>query len=203
MINPNLKISGYSVVRLSSNHTILPFDCDDDDLNDFLLNSSKDFQEKLLAVTYVLEDRVAGETVAFFSLLNDKISAELFESGNQWKKRIRSLFPDPKQLRDYPSMKIGRLAVSKNYQRKNIGQNILNILKILFVTENRTGCRFITVDAYRKSLSFYEKNGFIYFSSKDKDDDTRQMYYDLANATQSLSAADIEAIKEAIIPHSS
>ena len=201
MINPNLKISGYSVVRLSSDHTILPFDCDDEDLNDFLLNSAKDFQAQLLAVTYVLEDSQNGQTVAFFSLLNDKISAELFESGNQWKKRIRFLFPDSKQLRDYPSMKIGRLAVSKHYQKKRIGESILNILKILFITQNRTGFRFITVDAYRKSLSFYEKNSFVYFSTKDINEDTRQMYYDLAKATESLSADDLAQIRAAIIPH--
>jgi predicted GNAT family N-acyltransferase len=201
LINPNLKISGFPLTRLSVQHNILSFDCSDADLNDFLLNSAIDYQSKLLAVTYLLEDKNAGQTVAFFSLFNDKISAELFDSNNQWKKRIRSIFASTKQLRDYPSMKIGRLAVSKNYQGKKIGQNILTILKILFITENRTGCRFITVDAYRQSLEFYVKNGFLFFSDKDKDEDTRQMYYDLSRAIESLSPEDLNEIRASIIPH--
>lgn len=27
--------------------------------------------------------------------------------------------------------------------------------------DNRTGCRFVTVDAYRAAASFYERNGFV------------------------------------------
>ena len=38
---------------------------------------------------------------------------------------------------------------------------------------------FITVDAYRTSLDFYEKNSFRYLTTKDIDDDTRAMYFDL------------------------
>jgi hypothetical protein len=34
-------------------------------------------------------------------------------------------------------------------------------------------------DAYRKALPFYEKNDFRYLTTKDLDDDTRAMYFDL------------------------
>lgn len=50
---------------------------------------------------------------------------------------------------------------------------------MLFVTDNRTGCVFITVDVYCQSLKFYENNNFVYLNEKDKMDDTRQMYFDL------------------------
>lgn len=30
-----------------------------------------------------------------------------------------------------------------------------------YVLENKTGCRFLTVDAYAAAVPFYEKNGFI------------------------------------------
>jgi hypothetical protein len=52
-------------------------------------------------------------------------------------------------------------------------------LKDLFVTNNRTGCRFITVDAYKDSLKFYEKNGFKYLTTTDINADTRLMFFDL------------------------
>lgn len=40
---------------------------------------------------------------------------------------------------------------------------------------------FLLNDAksYGASLSFYEKNGFRYLTTKDKDSDTRLMYFDL------------------------
>lgn len=53
----------------------------------------------------------------------------------------------------------------------NIGSHTLNMIKKLFVTENRTGCRFITVDAYNNEevLQFYQKNEFQFFYDKDED----------------------------------
>ena len=35
------------------------------------------------------------------------------------------------------------------------------------------------IDAYRSALSFYERNDFRYLTTKDEDDDTRTMYFDL------------------------
>ena len=78
-------------------------------------------------------------------------------------------------------MKIGRLGVSKEFKGNGVGRFILDYLKILFVTNNRTGCRCLTVDAYDQSLVFYEKNDFNYLTYKDKGKDTRLMYYDLNN----------------------
>ena len=66
-------------------------------------------------------------------------------------------------------------------QGSGLGQEILDWLKILFLTENRTGCRFITVDAYNneRTIAFYEQNEFRFLTSSDEDEDTRQMYFDL------------------------
>jgi hypothetical protein len=66
-------------------------------------------------------------------------------------------------------------------QRSGLGRQILDWLKILFLTANRTGCRFITVDAYNnpRTIDFYERNDFRFLTSADEKDDTRQMYFDL------------------------
>ena len=71
------------------------------------------------------------------------------------------------------------MAVSEKYERQGIGRMIIDYTKELFITNNRTGCSFITVDAYKNSLEFYERNGFLYLSGKDKKSDTRLMYYNL------------------------
>lgn len=51
----------------------------------------------------------------------------------------------------------------------------------MFVIENKTGCRFLTVDAYLDAVPFYEKNGFRFMNAEDNDPHTRHMYYDLMN----------------------
>ena len=60
----------------------------------------------------------------------------------------------------------------------------MNITKLLFLTNNRTGCRFITVDAYNteEAIGMYQKNHFAFITGADKDNETRIMYYDLARS---------------------
>ena len=57
--------------RLTLDSSLKPFDCNDSDLNDFFHNDALDYLQQLLAVTYVLENK--KETIAYFSILNDKI----------------------------------------------------------------------------------------------------------------------------------
>ena len=172
-----MDLSEFSFVRLTSGHQLKPFNCNDADLNDFFFNDAKNYQEGLLAVTYIIETN--DETVAFYSLLNDKIAMEDFDTNSQWYKKISNRLPQNKRHKSYPAMKIGRLGVSANFQGMGIGNMIIDYLKQLFVDNNRTGCKFITVDAYRQSLPFYEKNYFEYLTTKDLKDDTRLMYFDL------------------------
>lgn len=167
-------------VRLTPEHEIKPFDCGDDDLNDFLHNSAKHYSNELMAVTNILENN--AETVAFFSVFNDRVAFSDFEDSTEFNK-FRKAFPNRKRISSYPAMKIGRLGVNVNYHGNGIGTDIINFLKKLFITDNRTGCRFITVDAYRDSLPFYEKCGFRYLSCKDSAEDTRLMYFDLKQIT--------------------
>lgn len=87
--------------------------------------------------------------------------------------------PEGKKYRSYPAVKIGRLAVHSDYQKNGFGSQLLDYIKGMFITHNRTGCQYITVDAYKDSLRFYEKNGFKYFNERDKARDTRQMYFSL------------------------
>jgi len=170
--------ANFKLIRLTPDHIIKPFDCGDSDLNEFLLLYSHIFSKELFAVTYIIEND--SKTVAFFSVLNDKISSENFESKRNFQLTIRDHFPENKRFRSYPAVKIGRLGVDSEFQKSGLGTEILDYIKMLFVNNNRTGCRFITVDAYKQSLRFYEWNDFIYLDEKDKNDDTRLMYFDLS-----------------------
>ena len=87
--------------------------------------------------------------------------------------------PDGKKFNSYPAVKLGRLGVGSAFQNQGIGTIILDCIKALFVSNNRTGCMYVTVDAYRKSLKFYENNDFQYLCKNDDGGNTRLMYYDL------------------------
>lgn len=163
--------------------TIKPFDCGDADLNGFLLESNDDVPnatqhaKQLLAVTYLLEDVDSGKTIAYFSLLHDRIERDLAEK-SVWNRLSRRI-PNAKRRRSYPAIKIGRLAVSEEYKSQGFGSKILGLVKQWYSTDNRAGCRYITVDALRSAVEFYQRNHFEKLLSGDDKEDTVLMYYDL------------------------
>lgn len=165
--------------KLEPTDVLESFKCNNDDLNDFLINEAIDYQEQLLASTYLVIDTDNRDIVAYYSLLCDQIkfSADSKKARNSINRQI----PHAKQRTHYPAMKIGRLAVDERYARQGIGQLILDNIKFALTSKPRFGCRILTVDAYANAVSFYERCGFRYFTETDADDDTRLMYYDLRN----------------------
>ncbi len=161
---------------------IKPFDCGDADLNGFLFDDAKNYGSSLLAVTYLIQDD--ENTIAYFAYQNDKISHTDIGGGNLKKfiKRVGSLLPKEKgEFKSYPAVKIGRLGVNNDFKGKGIGKQIIQFTIQYFTENNKTGCKFITVDAYKASLKFYEKMGFKYLSSADEKSDTRLMYFNLVS----------------------
>ena len=172
-----MDFSSFEFRTLTESSELLPFECSDDDLNHFLLDDAKNYLSELMAVTYLFVDLEAKRTVAYFSLLNDKV---MFEPENRsiWNRLNRKI-SNRKRMKAYPSVKIGRFAVSKHYVGKDIGTEIMNFIKMFFTISNKTGCRFITLDAYAESIGFYQKNGFDFFTEKDNGEATRLMFFDL------------------------
>lgn len=170
-----------TLVRLDRSCDLTDFCCDHIDLDDFIRNDAIGYQDNLFSVTYlfVLNDN-PKEIVAFFSVANDNLRNEGFEK-NIWKKFTKAKFEHPKRRRNYPSVLLGRLGVSKKYKGDGVGTQILNFVKGWFRFANKTGCRFILVDAYNeeKVLKFYTKNGFLPLLERDEKDKTRFMLFDL------------------------
>ena len=165
------------VIKLTAETEILPFHCVDEDLNRFLFDDAKNYADDLMAVTYLFVDKDVNKTMAFFSVLNDKVAYDPRNHGI-WNK-INRLIRNKKRRKSYPSTKIGRLAVSDEYTRNGIGSDILTYIKVKSVTNPECGCRFLTVDAYSDATGFYQKNGFQFFTMTDVLDSTRLMYFDL------------------------
>lgn len=141
------------------------FDSGDDDLNDFLYNESLDYCKSNLAVVFLLFHE--NELIAFFSLSSDSVKVN---------KKLEI------KLKYYPSMKIGRLAVDKNYQSNGIGRWILRWI-IGFTSDLRWshGIRYISVDAYNNAntLNFYTKNKFLIYGKVKENKINIPMYLDI------------------------
>lgn len=164
------------LIKLNIDYKLTHFDCGDEDLNAFLLEDAKDFLNKRIANTFILEDE--GTIVAYFCLLNDKISRQEV-TNSQWKS-IKDSFPDNKRFRSYPAIKIGRFAVASSYRGRNIGTFLMNMIKDMINSQqNFSAFRFITVDAYLSATPFYIKNGFTQLTEKDANEHTRLMFFDM------------------------
>lgn len=168
--------SELEIVRLSlAGDLLTDFDCGDADLNGFLYENAIQHLDELLAVTYLVKNLKSNQIVAYYTVSNDKISSQLTPI-----KEVANNLDDAKRYNSYPALKIGRLAIAVSAQRQGIGVFLLNCIKYSFAINNKTGCRFLTVDAYCDALTFYEKAGFVYLTGQDKNRDTRQMMFDLS-----------------------
>ena len=172
-----------SILLLTEDYPIKPFDCEDEDLNDFLFNEAVSYQKELLATTFVMEND--KQTLGYYSLLNDslQLKEEMFASKSQFRKFLRELVPYPKRhLKTIPALKIGRLAIDKTFKGKGLGSVIMaNIISRCIKMNEEQACRLITVDAYKQAVPFYQKMGFKFLIEGDKDDTTRLMFLDLTS----------------------
>ena len=169
---------GYGIRRMEKEEIIESFDCGDADLNDFILHESLVYRKALLAVSYVVEDNL-GQAIGYFSLANDRVSLTDFESNTEFNRFRRHRFVNEKRLKSYPAVKICRLGIDLSARGHGLGSELLVFIKSYFINDNKTGCRFITVDAYASAVPFYLKNGFVPLTVDDADEYTRLLYFDL------------------------
>lgn len=166
------------LVRLESDSARPAFCCGDRDLNEFFHQDSIEAGKQLLSVTYGFLDE-QDSLLAFCSLSNDAVKKEALPKA-VWRRAVQRVF-HRKRYASMPAVKIGRLGVSSQCSRSGIGSQVLDFLKVWFTRGNKTGCRFLLVDAYNQErvLRFYEKNGFRYLGGDKENDATRIMYFDL------------------------
>jgi hypothetical protein len=165
---------GWTLRNLEDLTVCTSFDCGDKDLNEYFHQDVVWHREQLLTQTYCLfENNTPDLVLALVDFCNDKIDVKY----KQEQLSLDSKIP----YSTLPAVKITRIGVTKKLRGLNIGTHTINLTKQLFTTENRTGCRFITVDAYNKPevIRFYEKNDFSVLTEKDKNKETRAMFFDL------------------------
>ena len=174
------------------------FKCGNKDLDDFFAKDSFLYGEKLLGKTYVFRLKECPDIIiAAFTLSNDFV-------------RIKQLIPEDKakieyitengmkNLRRYPGVLVGRLGINEEYAKQGFGSAVMTFIKTWFRSdENKTGCRFIIVDAVNDPdvIHYYRKNNFKFLYGSDENEAkalginvkllrtnplrTRLMYYDV------------------------
>lgn len=183
----------FSLLSEEISQSCEPFDCGHTDLNDFFKNDSYNYSRELLGKSYCfLLDEKPNVIVCAFTISNDSIKTNFLP--NSRKKKVSKKIPRPKHFRSYPAVLIGRLGVNQAYKRNGIGRELLDFIKSWFIDpNNKTGCRFIVVDAYNEDvpLQYYSNNQFEFlFSTEDQEIEytglpqdamltTRLMYFDL------------------------
>lgn len=176
-------------------NNISPIECGESDLNDFFANDAILYSQQLLGKTYVwITDNEPKQIVAAFTVSNDSIKSRLIPKASL--NKINRPIDNHKRGRTYPAVLIGRFGVSKDFQggHRHVGSQAMEFIKLWFTSkENKTGCRFLLVDAYNSEgvLNFYEHCGFkfIYRTEEEEKDfyginsddtlRTRMMYFDL------------------------
>lgn len=171
------------------------FSCNNQDLDDFFAYDSVTFSKRLLGKSYFLCLRSnPNVVVAAFTLSNDSIRMTNKLNEEAKKSFLDSTDLQGKSLRRFPAVLIGRLATNKVFAGKGIGTGVMDFIKNWFRYNNKTGCRFIIVDALNNeaTMHYYLKNGFKYLVQDERLEakymgigvgrlplNTRLMYFDL------------------------
>lgn len=168
-------LTGLSLVHRNE-LPITGFDCGDADLNEWFARDVGVSTSALLVKNFELRlpgDDGNGSPVGLISLANDSVRLRELEEFQE--------VPEGKRFESWPAVKIARLGVAVELQRKGFGREIIRLITQLFTTDNRTGCRFVTLEAYNKPAVtlFYEATGFEFMTCSDIGKATRHMCLDL------------------------
>lgn len=190
-----LLASDCTIYSIDSKTNLSSFQCGDSDLDEFFKNDAYLYSKQLLGKSYIaVTNSGSPKIVCAFTLANDSIKSTMIPKSS--RNRLERKVPNAKHTRTYPALLIGRLGVNGEFQRSglHLGSQVIDYLISWFIhPDNKTGCRFIVVDAYNKpdTLSFYQKNGFRFLYSdemfereafhidKSQSLKTRMMYLDL------------------------
>lgn len=142
------------IVALAATHRRQDFDCGDAALNEFLRRYARQQQERDFSRTYVVLADDAATVTAF-------VSVSVAQVGT-------ASLPAELKLPRYPVpvLRIGRLAVDRRAQGKQLGRDLMRFaLNLALELAARVGIHAVVVDAKNEaSREFYVRLGFAPFS---------------------------------------
>ena len=174
------------------------FTCKDEDITEFFTQDYADYVYQLLGKSYCFVKPDTSEIVCAFTVANSSVKVDSLPSN--LRNKLNRKIPNAKRRPQYPAVLVGQLAVSDLFSGHHVGDELLDFIKSWFIDPlNKTGCRYVIVDAvnYPKVFEYYQRNGFKFLFSSDKEEwtffhnqvlepatpvepmKTRLMYFDL------------------------
>lgn len=154
------------------------FDCDEPLLNDFLCTEEvKNYEEQLLGRTFLVFYR--GNLVAYYTVSTGSLRKENIVGSRSVKDC------DKLTVEEVPAIVIGRLAVDHRFQRKGIGDHLVQKIIIESLKRERFIARLVLVQAKEAAFDFYKKAGFDFVNetrrerSRFRTRGTKTMFFDL------------------------
>ena len=143
----------WKIERLDRQHDRSEFDCGNAVLNNWLRQRAGQWDKKDLSRTYVLLPKGASIVAGYYSLSNHHVSYNSLASD-----QARGI---PKV--DVPVVLLGKLAVSRSFQRRGLGGMLLtDALRRVSALADKIGIRAVEVDAIDdEARNFYLKHGFV------------------------------------------
>lgn len=182
--------NNYRFETLTPDHDLTGFECESQDLNEFLKKDAlKQQQEKLNLTKLITCDE---NIIGFVSLLTDSMKLKLLRDEIQ-KEKIKDKL-NISENNTIPAIKIGRFAIDKRYSGKGLGTKIIRniISNIREIAETQVGLRFVIVEGYASAYNFYvthnnfknlkkDENKINHINQIKKQDPTRTfyLYFDL------------------------
>lgn len=122
-------------------------------LKTFFAKDAKTLAREQIAKTFVLIDSDRNRVCGYATTVCAQFSVEEYEM----PELLRGY-----KYRDYPGIKLARLAVDHRYQKQGLGSKLVDFLLGITITavQPNTGCRLMFVDSKQESVSFYERLGF-------------------------------------------
>lgn len=169
---------GWILRKVTDGLCVSHFDCGDYTMNMYFRRKSKQYRSQLLVESYHFcpVDYKLNEPVVLVDICNDAMRRENIPD---LEKRVTE---KKTYLETFPAVKIARLGRNHKFRDGGAGTLLLNALKSFFTKDNRTGCRFFTVDAYKKIKGFYTNCGFMETLEAvdvDSDSETIPLFFDL------------------------
>jgi GNAT superfamily N-acetyltransferase len=140
------------ILSLTGNHNRKNFDCGRIELNLWLQQIARQHQEKGLSKTFVATLPETPEQILGYYALS---LAEL--ATHNLPKSWQTKFP-----RHIPAIRLGRLAVDKNYQKKGLGELLLMnaIEKAKFIHQQAGGIGLFVDAIDQQAAQYYLHYGF-------------------------------------------
>lgn len=147
------------------------FTCKDEDITEFFTQDYADYAYQLLGKSYCFVKPDTSEIVCAFTVANSSVKVDSLPSN--LRNKLNRKIPNAKRRPQYPAVLVGQLAVSDLFSGHHVGDELLDFIKSWFIDPlNKTGCRYVIVDAvnHPKVFEYYQRNGFKFLFSSDKEE---------------------------------